>query len=68
MSSASLFSMEVTLDKELWLDEQHLCWDHAVVASPEPLSSRPPLSPGEGGAWLKEVRTGPLLSASILLD
>lgn len=49
MISASLFSMEVTLDQELWLDEQHLCWDHTVVASPERLSSRPP-SPLEKGA------------------
>lgn len=47
MISVSLFSMEVTLDKELRLDEQLLCWDHTVVASPEHPSSRPP-SPGEG--------------------
>lgn len=47
MISVSLFSMEVTLGKELRSDEQPLCWDHAVVASPEYLSSRPP-SPGEG--------------------
>lgn len=47
MISVSLFSMEVTLDKELRLDEQPLCWDHTKVASPEHLSSRPPF-PGEG--------------------
>lgn len=32
MLSVSLFSMEVTLDKELRLDEQPLCWDHTAVA------------------------------------
>lgn len=47
MISVSLFSMEATLDKELWLDEQPLCWDHTEVTSPEHLSSRPPF-PGEG--------------------
>lgn len=47
MISVSLFSMEVTLDKELRLDERPLCWNHTMVASPEHLSSRPP-SPGEG--------------------
>lgn len=47
MISVSLFSMEVTLDKELRLDEQPLCWDHTEVASPEHLSSQPPF-PGEG--------------------
>lgn len=48
MISVSLFSMKVTLDKELWLDEQHLCWDRTAVAPPERLSSR--LSSPEEGA------------------
>lgn len=47
MISVSLFSMKVTLDKELRLDEQRLCWDHTAVASLEHLSSRSS-SPGGG--------------------
>lgn len=32
MISVSLFSMKVTLDKELRLDEQDLCWDHMAAS------------------------------------
>lgn len=32
MISVSLFSMKVTLDKELRLDEQDICWDHTAAS------------------------------------
>lgn len=66
MISVSLFSMKVTLDKELWLDEQHLCWDRTAVA---PLSvCLANCSPLKKGRLAEGGENHSLLSVAILSD